>query len=301
MVRNLTLILAAALLVMRCAKPAESQPIAKDAELPPDVQAVATAAPATPEPVAPATSTAAPVVTAADGQVSATGEFISPSRSEVAPRFPGRVARVFVDAGARVSKGQPLFALESQYMTLDVQRAQAELARATAAANEAGRDFERKKGLLEKKSIPQSTFDRSQSAYEQAQAARQAAASAVNTARQRLNDTVIHSPITGVVAERRVDVGEHLGEAGIAFVINQTAPLKLRFQLPERYLGQIREGQSVSATVDPYPNEKFTGTIKTVGGVIDPQSRTLFAEAEFANRDGRLRPGLFARVETDLR
>ncbi|HEU5163584.1 MAG TPA: efflux RND transporter periplasmic adaptor subunit, partial [Thermoanaerobaculia bacterium] len=113
-------------------------------------------------------------------------------------------------------------------------------------------------------------------------------------------DSVIRSPLAGVVAERKTDAGEFLGEGGVAFVVIQTAPLKLRFRVPEKYLGQIRAGQSVVATVDPYPGEKFAGTIKTVGGVIDPQTRTLFAEAEFPNRDGRLQPGLFARVEAQL-
>jgi membrane fusion protein (multidrug efflux system) len=92
-------------------------------------------------------------------------------------------------------------------------------------------------------------------------------------------------------------VGQRLGEAGVAFVIEQTAPLKLRFSLPERYLGGVKTGQPVTARFDPYPGETFTGRIKTVGGVIDPQTRTFFAEAEFANADGRLRPGLFARVD----
>jgi membrane fusion protein (multidrug efflux system) len=70
--------------------------------------------------------------------------------------------------------------------------------------------------------------------------------------------------------------------------------------VPERYLGRLEPGDKVTARVDPYPNETFVGTVKTVGGVIDPKTRTMFAEAEFANGDGRLRPGLFARVETKL-
>ena len=107
----------------------------------------------------------------------------------------------------------------------------------------------------------------------------------------------MRSPMTGVVSERRTDVGQRLGEAGVAFVIEQTAPLKLRFSIPERYLGELRTGRTVTARVDPYPGETFTGRIKTVGGVIDPATRTFFAEAEFANADGRLRPGLFARVD----
>jgi membrane fusion protein, multidrug efflux system len=226
-----------------------------------------------------------------------TGEFISPSRSEVSPKMPGRVARVYVDEGSRVGRGQNLLTLETDYIRLDIQRAEAELARARAAEDEARRDFERKKGLAANESIPQATYDRSQGTYEQARAARAGAEVALASAKQRLADSVLRSPMTGVVAERRTDVGEHLGDAGVAFVVVQTAPLKLRFSVPERYLGEIRTGQRVTATVEPYPGETFSGTIQTMGGVIDPANRTFFAEAEFPNGDGRLRPGLFARVK----
>jgi RND family efflux transporter MFP subunit len=266
--------------------------------LPADVAQLAQPAPST----APA-GTAAPAVTPAAPEATSlaalepTGEFVSPSRSEVAPKEPGRVAAVYVDAGARVSRGQQLLTLETDYFKIDLQRTQADQARAKAAEDDARRDFDRKKGLLGNQSIPQSTYDRSQSAYEQAQAARASAEASVALAKQHLDDAVMRSPMTGVVSERRTDVGQRLGEAGIAFVIEQTAPLKLRFSIPERYLGELKVGRTVNAKVDPYPGETFTGRIKTVGGVIDPQTRTFFAEAEFANSDGRLRPGLFARVD----
>ena len=256
-----------------------------------------TAAPAGQQP--PATEESAPQVQESRSlaDLEPTGEFISPSRSEVAPKMPGRVAAVYVDEGSRVGRGQTLLAMETDYARLDIQQAEAELTRAKAAEEDARRDFDRKKGLLANESIPQATFDRSQGTYDQVRAARAAAEVALRTAKQKLADSVIRSPMTGVVAERRTDVGEHLGEAGVAFVIVQTSPLKLRFSVPERYLGEIRRGQRVAATVDPYPGETFSGTIKTVGGVIDPANRTFFAEAEFPNSDGRLRPGLFARVK----
>lgn len=226
-----------------------------------------------------------------------TGEFVSPSRSEVSPKEPGRVAAVYADAGSRVGRGQPLLTLETDYFKLEVQRAEADLARAKAAEADARRDLDRKKGLLGNQSIPQATYDRSQAAHDQAVAAVASAEASLALARQHVADAVLRSPLTGVISERRTDVGQRLGEAGVAFVIAQTAPLKLRFSLPERYLGDVRTGQTVTARVDPYPGETFTGRIKTVGGVIDPQTRTFFAEAEFANSDGRLRPGLFARVD----
>ena len=227
-----------------------------------------------------------------------TGEFVSPVRSEVAAKIIGRVSRMYVDEGARVTRGQPLLQLETDYLRLNLRAAEAQTAQARAAMDEAQRDLARKKDLVAKGSIPQATYDRSQAMYEQGRAAHAGASAQAALLRQQIGDSTVRSPINGVVESKRTDVGQKLGDGGVAFVIVQTSPIRLRFSIPERYLGKVRPGQVVTARVDPYPDEAFNGTVKTVGGVIDPRTRTMFAEAEFPNRDGRLRPGLFARVET---
>ncbi|HEX2120148.1 MAG TPA: efflux RND transporter periplasmic adaptor subunit [Thermoanaerobaculia bacterium] len=259
--------------------------------LPADVATIAEAATA---------GTSETTGTIVESTLVATGEFVAPVRSELSPKMPGRVAQLHVDEGSRVRRGQPVLQLESDYVRLNLQAAEAEVARAKAARDEAARDLARKKELIAKDSIPRATYDRSQGMYDQAQAAHSAAVAQAALLRQQLADATLRSPVDGIVAEKRTDVGARLGDGGVAFVVVQTSPLKLRFQVPERYLGRLDRGDAVTARVDPYPNETFTGTIKTVGGVIDPKTRTMFAEAEFANRDGRLRPGLFARVETKL-
>lgn len=261
-------------------------------QLPDDVQQVAGAS-AT---VAPGETKS----TADASMLSATGEFVSPVRSELAPKMPGRVARMHVDEGSRVRRGQPVLQLETDYARLSLRAAQAETARAKAALDEAARDLARKKELSAKDSIPRAALDRSQAVFDQANASYSAATAQAALFQQQIADSTLRSPVDGIVAEKRTDVGARLGDGGIAFVVVQISPLKLRFQVPERYLGHIKYGDTVTARVDPYPNEAFAGTIKTIGGVIDPKTRTMFAEAEFANRDGRLRPGLFARVEAKL-
>lgn len=235
-----------------------------------------------------------------EGTVTATGELVAPVTSEVAVRMPGRVGKVFAEEGERVRKGQPLLSLETEYLSLELKRTEAEVARAKAAAADAERDFKRKEELIAKGSVARAAYDRSQSAYEAAQAGVAAAEAARDLARQRLADAVLHSPITGVVAERRADAGERLGDSSVAYVIVQTSPLKLRFQLPERYLARVKRGQTVRATVDPYPGQTFAGKVRVIGGVVDPETRTVAVETEFSNADGRLSPGLFARVEIDL-
>jgi len=236
----------------------------------------------------------------AEGTVTATGELVAPVTSEVAVRMPGRVGKVFADEGQRVRKGQPLLTLETQYLSLELKRADADVARAKAAEADARRDFKRKEELIAKGSVARAAYDRSQSAYDAAQAGVAAAEAARDLARQRLSDAVLSSPITGVVAERRADAGERLGDSSVAYVIVQTSPLKLRFQLPERYLARVKRGQAVRATVDPYPGQTFTGKVTVIGGVVDSATRTVAVETEFSNTDGKLSPGLFARVEIDL-
>jgi membrane fusion protein, multidrug efflux system len=235
------------------------------------------------------------------GAVVASGELVSPVRSELAVRMPGRVGQVYVDEGDKVRKGQRLLTLETQYLALDLKRADADVARARAAAADAERDFKRKQELFAKESVAKAAYDRSEAAFQSAQAATQSAEATRDLARQHLADAVLVSPITGVIAEKRTDVGERLGDASVAFVVVQTSPIKLRFRLPERYLANLHNGQTVRATVDPYPGETFQGRVTQVGGVVDPTTRTVAVETELANRDGRLSPGLFARVEIDVK
>lgn len=235
----------------------------------------------------------------AKGLLTATGEMVADVHSELVPRQAGRIARILADEGEEVQAGEPLLMIESDYLELAVEGARAQLAQAEAGLAEARRELERKKELLEKDSISRAVFDRVQSAYDGAAAAREAARVNLALAEKQLEDAVLRSPIDGVVAERRVDVGESLSTSKVAYVIVRTKPLKLRFLLPERHLPDVRKGQTVTAYVDPYPGEAFVGKVRVVGQVIDPASRSFMVEALFENADGRLRPGLFARVEMD--
>ena len=294
------LTLAIALIALAaCSKKEPSTVSAKEAPpLPDDVKQVQSAVTQT---ATTESSATAAVASETGSAIVATGDFVSPVHSELASKNPGRVAKVFVDEGSRVSRGQPLLEIESDYTRLNADRAEAEVARARAAEDDARHDLERKKDLIAKDSIPKATYDRSESMYAQAQAARTAAQAQAALLRQQVADATLRSPIDGVVAEKRTDVGQRLGDNTVAMVVVQTSPLKLRFRVPERYLASVHKGQPVKATVDPYPGAVFNGVVAVVGGVIDPATRSFTVETEFPNRDGRLRPGMFARVEMDTK
>jgi membrane fusion protein (multidrug efflux system) len=291
-------ILMMALLPFGCAKkdaPASATTTQAAPALPNDVQTVAAAATTT---SAPATTTeAAAIASESGGTTVATGEFVSPVRSELAVRVPGRVAKMYVDEGSRISRGQALLELETDYPRLNLEKAQADIARAVSAEQDAQRDLNRKKELIAKESIPQATYDRSQAMFDQARAAKESAQAQANIFRQQMSDSTLRSPIDGVVAEKRTDVGQRLGDATVALVVVQTSPLKLRFRVPEKEISHVHQGQNVKATVDAYAGDVFQGKVAVVGGVIDPATRSFTVETEFPNRDGKLKPGMFARVE----
>lgn len=304
--KRIFILIALTLAALACAKP---EPVAAKAKTPPPLPADVAKVSAAVNTTDAASSTAADgggapssgLATEAGGTIVATGEFVSPVRSELAAKLPGRVGKMYVDEGSVVRKGQPVLELETDYTRINLQRAEADAQRAAAAEADADRDLSRKKELIAKDSIPRATYDRSASTYDQARAAHASAVAQANMFRQQLSDSVLRSPIDGVVAEKRTDVGQRLGDATVALVVVQTSPLKLRFRVPEKYLAQVHRGQDVKATVDPYPGQLFTGKVTVVGGVIDPASRSFTVETEFANKDGKLRPGLFARIEMSPR
>lgn len=295
---------ALALVAAMGCSPKEQPAATASAELPPDVaklEAAAIAAQQTAANTAEAGGVEAQGV-ATDEKVVVTGEFESPEVSNVAVAITGRVARVAADKGDRVAQGQTLLVLETQYLQLDARRGKAEVARAQAMYDEAKRDLERKAQLREKDSVPQATYDRSRAGFEQADAALESAKATLGTAEQRLHDSVLRAPFAGVVMERKTAAGERLSERqDVAFVVARTTPLLLRFDVPERYLAVVKVGQAVRAQADPFPGETFEGEVSVIGQTIDSKSRTFFVEAKFPNKDAKLRPGLFARVELQLK
>jgi membrane fusion protein (multidrug efflux system) len=295
------LVLAAAL---AACSPKEQPAAVTSAELPEDVAKLEAVATAAKEALATGTSPDSVEMAGAnlEAKVVVTGEFESPEVSNVAVAITGRVAKVSADKGDRVRAGQPLLTLETQYLELDVRRAKGEVARAQAAVDEAKRELDRKEMLRAKESVPQSTLDRTRATYEQAVAALEIAKAALGTAEQRLSDSVLRAPFDGVVMERKTAAGERLSERqDVAFVLARTTPLLLRFDVPERYLSAVKEGQAVKASADPFPGESFAGTVSVIGQTIDSNTRTFFVEAKFPNQNGKLRPGLFARVELQLK
>lgn len=114
-------------------------------------------------------------------------------------------------------------------------------------------------------------------------------------AQQRLREATLTAPFDGVAAARHADAQEFVAAGAPVVTILRTDPLRLRLMVPERDAGAISIGQPVQFTVDGVDGE-HTGRIARLSPRIELDNRTLLVEAEVANAERRLRPGLFARA-----
>lgn len=115
-------------------------------------------------------------------------------------------------------------------------------------------------------------------------------------ARKNLSYALIVSPIDGFVAERTADLGEYVSPQQKVATIVRTNPLRIRIDIPEQAIPEVKVGQSVSVTTSAWPDKNFAGRIARIAPSVSAQSRTLTVEAEVDNSAGALKPGQFATV-----
>ena len=118
---------------------------------------------------------------------------------------------------------------------------------------------------------------------------------AYDLAAKQLADAVVRAPISGVVSERLVQVGEYIGARTPVATIVQVDRLKLRTGVQERHAGIIQPGQAVEFRVESFGDTPFQGKVAYVSPSLDPTMRTFAVEAIVDNKDRRLKPGFFAK------
>jgi multidrug efflux pump subunit AcrA (membrane-fusion protein) len=190
-----------------------------------------------------------------------------------------------------------------------------EVLNARAALDLAEKQLVRNTNLLESGDISRSTYDIAKAQRDQAKetyntaintarqnfagianarALAQATRTQIDSAQKAINDAVVLSPIAGFVADRSADVGEYVTTASRVATIVRTNPLRLRIDIPEQGIAQIKPGQMVHISVSTYPDRDFTGHVARISPNITATSRTMTVEAEIDNSEGLLKPGQFA-------
>ena len=122
------------------------------------------------------------------------------------------------------------------------------------------------------------------------------AQAALALARKNLSYAVIPAPIDGFVTERTADLGEYVSPQQKVVTIVKTNPLRIRIDIPEQAIPEVKVGQSVSITTSAWPDKNFAGRVARIAPNVSATSRTLTVEAEIENSGNALKPGQFATV-----
>ncbi|HEY6898063.1 MAG TPA: efflux RND transporter periplasmic adaptor subunit [Rhodocyclaceae bacterium] len=210
----------------------------------------------------------------------------------------GRVLKLHAEIGDRVPVGATLATLDAP----DFGAAVSDLLKATADEQRKAQAARRAEQLLEADVIARRDAEGASADLAMARAESQ-------RARQRLKNLdpsgrsdggvmALRSPLAGVVVDRQINPGSEVRPDNPAplFVVSNLEKLWLLVDLPERLLGQIKSGDKLSLRVDAYPDQAFAASVTRVGQALDPATRRIPLRALIDNRDGRLRPEMYARA-----
>ncbi|MFK7954491.1 MAG: efflux RND transporter periplasmic adaptor subunit [Lysobacterales bacterium] len=202
--------------------------------------------------------------------------------ADVVAKTTGVVLKLLVEEGDQVTAGQVVAELDRERLDLEVARAEATLARLN-------NDYRRAREMKEKSLISAEAFERSRFDYETEKAS-------YEMQKLELSYTRVRTPISGVVSERMVKVGNLVNLHEAMFKVHNFDPLLAVIHVPERELASLSEGQRVELAVDALAEENFVGQLARISPVVDPATGTFKVTIEMRQPDPRLRPGMFGRV-----
>ncbi|MGV3664092.1 MAG: efflux RND transporter periplasmic adaptor subunit [Prosthecobacter sp.] len=254
----------------------------------------------------PASAPPVPITTTQVAEVSMprflnfTGELKGARQAMLAPDVAGKVVSAPIERGSIVKEGDVILQLDDRAAKLTLQEAEASLQDARLKVEWARTEQERNQVLLKPGAISAQEFERLKLNQSTADTTLKASTARLETAKKALADTVLRAPFGGMIVERLTETGEYVSSSSGVAVLVATETLRLIIQVPETQVGQVRAGQQAGFSVPAFPGEIFAGTVRHVGGALREATRDLAIEAEVANPDGRLRPGMFAEGRLEL-
>ena len=199
--------------------------------------------------------------------------------NNIAPQSASRIKKVNVEIGDFVSAGQIL--AEMDVVNLEQVKMQ--------MMNDST-ELVRIKGLYEVGAVSKSDLDAMQLSY-----------NVRKTSYENLvENTILRAPISGVVTTRKHDKGDMYSMQQPLYTVQQITPVKLLVGISESVYTKVHKGDAVSLVVDALPGESFSGVIERIYPTMDAATHTFTVEVKVANRDRRLRPGMFAKVTVNF-
>lgn len=219
-------------------------------------------------------------------EITAVGTARAVNGTQLTTESAGIVTEIRFNSGDLVKKGDILVRLED-----DADRAQLQALRAAAELSRL--ELERSRRLHNQGSISKAELDRAQSQADQA-------SGSLTTQEARVAQKTLRAPFDGRLGIRQINLGEYLGAGEPVVSLQQLQPIYIDFNLPEQRLADLSLDLTINARIDAWPEDTFQGTITAIEPGIDRATRNFSAQATLANEDGKIRPGMFARVSVDL-
>ncbi|OGP72221.1 MAG: hypothetical protein A2Y80_02345, partial [Deltaproteobacteria bacterium RBG_13_58_19] len=222
--------------------------------------------------------------TAIPQELEVLGSVISKSLAQVSSQVPGRVAKVWVEAGSRVKPGEPLVSLAATEY-------QARLSQAQAQLSQAGADYKRYQFLLKEGAVSPQEFGAMEARFKTAQAQ-------VAEAATMKGYTVVKAPEAGVVAERQTAVGDLAQPGQVLVILYNPDLLQIEGEVNDSYREQVKLGDTAHVTVAAVQLQVDL-PLAEIFPISAPGSRTFKVRTKII-RDSRLTPGMFARLKLPL-
>lgn len=229
-----------------------------------------------------------------------TGTLRASHESDIAADVNGKVIATFVERGQAVKQGQVIATVDARQAALAANAAEAQAKVAQSQLEEAKRECERVKHLLETGAISQAEFDRQTAQCTTQQWSAVAAEAQQRTATKLLGDSNIRAPLTGYIGERYVNVGQYVQPNTRVASVYAPDPLRLQLTVPEANIAVITQDMPVNFTVTAFGDQVFTGSVKFISPNVRESTRDLVIEAVAPNADFKLKPGMFAVAKIRL-
>ena len=240
----------------------------------------------------------------------ASGPIVVENQVEVLSQRDGLISELAADTGTSVRKGQLLAKLDDRQLQADRDAAaaqarsiQADLKNWEASVKVAESDVERANKMWDAQLITkeQLEHDRYKLVATKFEADRERenyarALAAQKSLELELEKTRILAPFGGVVGRRYVHNGQRVAKDEKLFWVTATAPMRVKFTLPENYIGKVGKGSLITVIPSALPGEKHSARVLMVSPVVDPASATIEVTAELTGNMGALKPGMIANI-----
>lgn len=236
-----------------------------------------------------------------------TGTIEAWKKTNITPDIGGKIARIHVEEGEIVRKGQLLAELDTRATRLQLRQAEAALAVAEANYKDAERNQERMGRLLKEKAVSDQQYEKIILAFEAAEAQLQQAKAALNLVQHSLDVSLMKAPFSGVIASKNTEVGDVINPmmggfspASGVLTLMDFSRVKIEIGASHQDIVLIKKGQPALLKVTAFPDEIFKGSVTLVNLTADPSTKKFKVEVSVDNPDYILRPNTFGEVTLEV-